>query len=110
MIYWTERWIRYREAKYVTAALVTWAVGMYVFLEVAPALLILPMMWLWHCPPLRLWALAVGAGATLVIWYPCVDTAVGDAYAVARRMHLTVLNFNHDSATLPDSHTENCLR
>ena len=52
------------------AALGTWAAGMYVFLELAPALGILPVMWWLHRPPLRLRALAVGAGVTLVIWYP----------------------------------------
>ena len=70
MIYWTGRWIRRREAKYLTAALVTWAAGMYVFLEIAPALFVLPVMWWLYRPPLRLWALAVSAGVTLVIWYP----------------------------------------
>lgn len=70
MIYWTGRWVHRREAKYLTAALVTWAAGMYVFLEITPALCILPAMWLLHRAPLRLWALAVGAGVSLVIWYP----------------------------------------
>jgi hypothetical protein len=70
MLYWTGRWIRCREAKYLTAALITWAAGMYVFLEIAPALAILPVLWWRHRPPVRLRSLAVGAGVTVVIWYP----------------------------------------
>jgi len=70
MIYWTARWTHCQEAKYLTAALVTWAVGMYVFLEIAPALCILPVMWWLHRPAVRLRALAVGIGVSLVIWYP----------------------------------------
>ena len=70
MIYWTGRWIRGGGAKYLTAALITWAAGLYVFMEIAPALFILPAMWLLHRAPIRLWAVVVSVGVTLVIWYP----------------------------------------
>ncbi|MBI3326880.1 MAG: hypothetical protein HYZ81_09280 [Nitrospinae bacterium] len=70
MIYWTGRWIRSAETKYLTAALITWAAGLYVFMEIAPAVLILPVMWLVHRAPLRLWAVVMAAGVGLGIWYP----------------------------------------
>jgi hypothetical protein len=70
MIYWTWRWIRRRQAIYLTTAFVTWAVGMYVYLEIAPAVFVLPMMWLVHRAPLKRGAVIAAAGLTLLIWAP----------------------------------------
>ena len=70
MIYWVHRWIGCRQARYLAAALITWAAGMYVFLELAPALLVLPVMWLWHRPPARLAPLTIAVAVSLIIWFP----------------------------------------
>jgi hypothetical protein len=70
MIVWTERWVHHRQARYLAAALVTWAVGMYVFLELGPAVLVLVVVWFWHRPPLRLSALVVAATVIMIVWSP----------------------------------------
>jgi len=70
MVYWTCRWAARRDAKYLAAALVTWAAAMYVFMELAPALLILPSVWLYSRPPVRFRSLVVVGALALVIWYP----------------------------------------
>src|SRR5262249_50095074 len=35
MVYWTTRWVMSRKTTYLAAAIVTWAAGMYVFMEIA---------------------------------------------------------------------------
>jgi hypothetical protein len=40
--YWTVQWVTRRNARYLAAALVTWAAGMYVYLEIAPAFFMSP--------------------------------------------------------------------
>ncbi len=54
MTYWACRWVARKDARYLSAALMTWLVGMYGFLEVAPALFILPAVWAFYRPPVRL--------------------------------------------------------
>jgi hypothetical protein len=70
MVYWTCLWAASGNAKYLAASLVTWAVGVYVFMELAPALFILPVVWFVYRPPVNLPALALAAGVVALIWYP----------------------------------------
>jgi hypothetical protein len=70
MVYWACRWVARRDARYLAAALVTWVGGMYVFMEIAPALLILPAIWFFWRPPVGVRSLALVGVAALVIWYP----------------------------------------
>jgi hypothetical protein len=46
-------------------------------MEIAPILLILPAIWLYYRPPLRLWPLLVGGALTLLIWYPYLQFEYG---------------------------------
>jgi hypothetical protein len=46
MVFWVLRWVSSGRSVYLAPATVTWAIGMYQFMEIAPALLILPVMWL----------------------------------------------------------------
>jgi hypothetical protein len=54
MVYWIVKWVEQDNAWYLAAALLTWAVGMYVFLEMAPALFIIPIVWLFYRPSVRM--------------------------------------------------------
>ena len=73
MVYWASRWVSQKEPSYLAAALITWAAGMYVFMEIAPALFILPAIWLIYRPPVKLKPLILGGILALVIWYPYVQ-------------------------------------
>jgi hypothetical protein len=77
MIYWTDRWVREKSAKYLAAALVTWGAGMYVFMEIAPALFVLPVVWLLHRPPVRLRPLLFAAVVILALWSPYLQFEAG---------------------------------
>jgi hypothetical protein len=70
MAYWTCWWVARRDARYLAAALVTWLAGMYAFMEIAPALFILPVVWVFYRPRVRLRALAVAGALGLLMWYP----------------------------------------
>ena len=73
MVYWASRWVSQKESSYLAAAVITWASGMYVFMEIAPALFILPAIWLIYRPPVKLKPLILGGILALVIWYPYVQ-------------------------------------
>jgi hypothetical protein len=70
MVYCSLEWIRKRNANYLAVAIVTWASGMYVFMEMAPALFILPVLWLFYRPPMKLKVLLLAGILSLIIWYP----------------------------------------
>lgn len=70
LVYLTDRWAVLRDARHLAAALVIWAAGMYVHLELAPAVFILPAVWWFYRPAIRLRSLAVAAAVALVMWYP----------------------------------------
>ena len=70
MAYWTTCWVMRRNTTYLAAAIVTWAAGMYVFMEIAPAIFILPAAWLLYRPPLKVGPLLLGTILALAIWYP----------------------------------------
>jgi hypothetical protein len=80
-VYWTLKWAQNGGGRFLLLAIVTWALGMYVFMEIAPALLIVPAMWLLYRPRLKLWAVLVGSGLALVIWYPYLQFEFGRAFA-----------------------------
>jgi hypothetical protein len=77
MIYFTDRWVREKNPKHLASALVTWAAGMYVFMEIAPALFILPAVWLLHRSPVRLRTLLFTGIVILAIWYPYLRFEAG---------------------------------
>lgn len=70
MVYWTTRWVMWRKTTYLAAAIVTFAAGMYVFMEIAPAIFILPTVWLFYRPPLKFRPLLLGTILALAVWYP----------------------------------------
>ena len=53
MLYFASQWVNRSNSRYLTAAIVTWAAGMYVHMELAPAFLILPALWFFYHPPIK---------------------------------------------------------
>ena len=70
MVYWIGKWVERGNPKYLATAVVIWALGMYVFLEIAPALFIIPVVWLFYRPSLRVRPLVVAGILSAIIWYP----------------------------------------
>ena len=58
------------DARYLGGALLTWAVGMYVFMELAPALLIVPAAWALYRPTVRIVPVAVATVVAIGLWSP----------------------------------------
>jgi hypothetical protein len=70
MAYWLHRWISANSARSLAVALVFWAAGMYVFMEIAPAALLVPVLWLVYRPPIRLASLTIALVASVSLWWP----------------------------------------
>lgn len=88
MIYWAVQWVTQRQARYLGAALVTWASGMYMFMEIAPALFILPAVWLLYRPPVKPRPLLFAGVLALVIWYPYLHFEYTRGFADLRALVL----------------------
>jgi len=84
MVYWTVQWVRQKNSKYLVAALVTQAAGMFVFLEVAPALFILPVVWWMYRPPLRFRPILLAGILSIAIWYPYLRLEYGRNFSDLR--------------------------
>jgi 4-amino-4-deoxy-L-arabinose transferase-like glycosyltransferase len=70
IVLFTCLWAMRRNARWLAAALMVWGIGMYVDMGIAPALLILPVVWWLYRPPLRLLPLAVAGLVALTVWTP----------------------------------------
>lgn len=70
MICWLQRWAVQRDARGLPIALAIWATGLYVFMEIAPIVLLIPICWYVYKPPVRLPSLAAAALGLLVVWWP----------------------------------------
>jgi hypothetical protein len=79
--YFVAKWAELANAKHLTCALLTWIVGMYCFMEIAPAILCLPMIWLRFRPRLPLQSALIACSATLVVWFPYLRFESGRRFA-----------------------------
>ncbi len=70
MLYFICRWVDERDGKFLAGAFFMWGLGMYVFLTIAPAIFIFPVLWFVFRAPVRFSSLAAAAGALLIIWLP----------------------------------------
>jgi Dolichyl-phosphate-mannose-protein mannosyltransferase len=80
MVYWIANWVERGNTKYLATAVVIWACGMYVFLDIAPALFIIPVVWLFYRPPIRVRPLLVAGILIAIIWYPYLRFEAGRAF------------------------------
>lgn len=84
MTYWTCWWIARRDARYLAAAVLTWAVGIYVTLQWASAIVMLPAVWVLYRPPVRLRPLIAVGALALLIWFPYLRFEANRAFADVR--------------------------
>lgn len=66
LCWWTSR----RRAVWLAAAAATFAVGMYVFMEILPLAIAVGFVWLKYRPPIRLWSLVTAVLVGGVVWAP----------------------------------------
>jgi hypothetical protein len=88
MVYFCIRWVLRNDSNYLAAAIVTWAVGMYVDMVIAPALFILPAVWLFYRPPVRIRPMLIAGVLVLAVWYPYVQFQMSRDFADLRSMVL----------------------
>jgi len=100
MVYWTAKWVEQRHARYLAAALLTWAVGMYVFMEIAPAFFIIPALWLCYRPPIEARRLLVAGIVAAVVWFPYLRFEAGRDFADVKSQILQkrVLPANYETS------------
>ena len=77
MVYCMGRWVSRRDARGLAAALVICALGLLVFLEMAPLIFIVPAVWLVWRPPIRTGPLALAALVVLLVWFPYLRFEAG---------------------------------
>jgi 4-amino-4-deoxy-L-arabinose transferase-like glycosyltransferase len=63
-------WVLRRDARYLAAGLAVWGLGMVVDMAIAPALIILPIVWLCYRPPVRPLPLLIAGLVILTVWSP----------------------------------------
>jgi hypothetical protein len=67
---WIILWHARKDARYLAFAVVTLAAGMYVHMELAPLVLVVPAVWYLYRPPVRTKWVLVAASVSLLIWFP----------------------------------------
>ena len=70
MVYCVGRWVDEDNPNFLAGAMLVWAAGMYVFMEMAPAILVVPAIWLLKRPSVRLAPLTIAAVLAGALWYP----------------------------------------
>jgi hypothetical protein len=75
------RWVMRRDPRYLAAAVLLLAVGLYDTLRIAPLALVLPALWLSYRPPISLRSLALAGLVALVIWLPYLGLEVDRGFA-----------------------------
>jgi hypothetical protein len=70
LVYLASEWVTRRDGRFLAAAVAAWAFGMYVDLSLAPAIAVLPAIWLVYRPPVTLKPLLAAATILLIVWFP----------------------------------------
>jgi hypothetical protein len=70
MVLSVQRWVTSSNAWFLATGLVLWAAGMYVYMEIAPAIFIVPVVWWLYRPRFRIAPLLSAGVLAVVIWYP----------------------------------------
>src|SRR5207245_1034394 len=70
MAYWLQRWAREREPWALPLATTIWAAGMYVSPEIAPAAILVPVVWYVYRPPIQSTLSIAAIAVCLFMWWP----------------------------------------
>ena len=70
MVYWATRWVDDDNPYFLGLSVLTWALGMYVFLEIAPAIFAIPVVWLLSQSSVRIAPLAAAVVVAALAWFP----------------------------------------
>jgi 4-amino-4-deoxy-L-arabinose transferase-like glycosyltransferase len=69
-VVFTSLWAMRRDARLLAVALAVWGLGMHVDMAIAPALFILPVVWLSYRPPVRPLPLLIALLIVVTAWSP----------------------------------------
>ena len=86
IVLFTGLWAMRRDPRLLAAALLVWGLGMYVDMAIAPALLILPVVWLLYRPPGRPVPVLVAGLVLLIIWSPYLRLEATRGFADVKSM------------------------
>jgi hypothetical protein len=88
MGYFAVEWVKRRHGSYLAAALLVWVVGMNVDMAITPAVLALPIVWLFYHPPLLSRSLLVAGVLGTAVWFPYLQFETGRGFADLRSQFL----------------------
>jgi hypothetical protein len=73
-------WVERRRSRWLAAAFVTYAAGMYWFMEIAPLIVLVPALWLVYRPPVRLRGMLAAVALSLLLWLPYLRFEAGRGF------------------------------
>jgi hypothetical protein len=88
LVYLASEWVTRRDGRFLAAAVAAWAFGMYVDLSLAPAIAVLPAIWLVYRPPVTLKPLLAAATVLLIVWFPYLRLEAGRDFVDVRSQFL----------------------
>jgi hypothetical protein len=91
MAYFAIEWSARTDPRFLSLALLTWAIGMNVGMAIAPAIFVVPVLWLLRRPPVRTTTLLLAGAAALLVWYPFLAFEVSREFVDVRSI-LTLHN------------------
>jgi hypothetical protein len=86
LVLFTMLWALRRDGRYLAAALGVWGLGMYVDMALAPALFILPVVWLLYRPPVRPAPVLIAGLLLLTVWSPYLRLEATRGFADVKSM------------------------
>jgi hypothetical protein len=86
MLYFLTLWIERKNGGYLATALVVYAAGLYWYLEMAPALLVVPVLFFLYRAPMRWRGIVLAGAISLAIWSPFLIYDAGDGFANLRAL------------------------
>ena len=88
LVYLASEWATRSDGRFLAAAVAAWALGMYVDLALAPAIAVLPAIWLVYRPPVTLKPLLAAAAVLLIVWLPYLRFEAGRDFIDLRSQFL----------------------
>jgi hypothetical protein len=70
LVVFTVLWVSRRDSRFLAIGVAIWGIGMYIDMAITPAAFILPVVWFYERPPVRVAPLVVAAAVLLLVWFP----------------------------------------